>query len=318
MHALKLADAMLFLSTLSLRRATQRHWLDNTHQQISIHALLAESDFSEINTRGCKKMISIHALLAESDFVSDFELKIFAISIHALLAESDPVPAANIFDKIKFLSTLSLRRATSPTLQRRSSALHFYPRSPCGERPAASVVAALNKLISIHALLAESDRSRKARSSDSTHFYPRSPCGERLFDAGTAPRDRKFLSTLSLRRATKLFRQNYECFHFYPRSPCGERPSGVVSCSICSSFLSTLSLRRATVAPLLAIVCPRYFYPRSPCGERLYLVRGQRPNWGISIHALLAESDKLTACQNGLPLDFYPRSPCGERRVYFA
>ena len=37
-------------------------------------------------------------------------------------------------------------------------------------------------------------------------------------------------------------------------------------------FLSTLSLRRAT-----------------------YLVRGQRPNWGISIHALLAESDKLAA-----------------------
>ena len=34
------------------------------------------------------------------------------------------------------------------------------------------------------------------------------------------------------------------------------------------------------------------FYPRSPCGERLYLVRGQRPNWRISIHALLAESDK--------------------------
>ena len=35
------------------------------------------------------------------------------------------------------------------------------------------------------------------------------------------------------------------------------------------------------------------FYPRSPCGERLYLVRGQRPNWRISIHALLAESDLL-------------------------
>ena len=34
-----------------------------------------------------------------------------------------------------------------------------------------------------------------------------------------------------------------------------------------------------------------HFYPRSPCGERQYLVRGQRPSWGISIHALLAESD---------------------------
>ena len=39
-------------------------------------------------------------------------------------------------------------------------------------------------------------------------------------------------------------------------------------------------------------------------------------NWTIiSIHALLAESDKLTACQNGQLHDFYPRSPCGERRI---
>ena len=36
----------------------------------------------------------------------------------------------------------------------------------------------------------------------------------------------------------------------------------------------------------------------------------------ISIHALLAESDELTACQNGQLLDFYPRSPCGERLKY--
>ena len=33
----------------------------------------------------------------------------------------------------------------------------------------------------------------------------------------------------------------------------------------------------------------------------------------ISIHALLAESDKLIAHQSGRLLDFYPRSPCGER-----
>ena len=36
---------------------------------ISIHALLAESDFGKINTRGSEKMISIHALLAESDYL---------------------------------------------------------------------------------------------------------------------------------------------------------------------------------------------------------------------------------------------------------
>ena len=35
--------------------------------------------------------------------------------------------------------------------------LHFYPRSPCGERPDVSVVEYKKAKISIHALLAESD-----------------------------------------------------------------------------------------------------------------------------------------------------------------
>ena len=35
---------------------------------------------------------------------------------------------------ILFLSTLSLRRATRKLPMREPTALHFYPRSPCGER----------------------------------------------------------------------------------------------------------------------------------------------------------------------------------------
>ena len=35
--------------------------------------------------------------------------------------------------------------------------LHFYPRSPCGERPADCCQKATARVISIHALLAESD-----------------------------------------------------------------------------------------------------------------------------------------------------------------
>ena len=59
----------IFLSTLSLRRATEYcsvAWLDYS---ISIHALLAESDvhFDNFNLH-C--VISIHALLAESDLLS--------------------------------------------------------------------------------------------------------------------------------------------------------------------------------------------------------------------------------------------------------
>ena len=47
--------------------------------------------------------------------------------------------------------------------------------------------------------------------------------------------------------------------------------------------------------------------------ESDYLVRGQRPNWGISIHALLAESDAPWPARLASRAYFYPRSPCGER-----
>ena len=78
-----------------------------------------------------------------------------------------------------FLSTLSLRRATCQW--RRSVKLfrHFYPRSPCGERPA------------------ENGSTRSNRN-----FYPRSPCGERQQMWGNGDSFIAFLSTLSLRRAT--------------------------------------------------------------------------------------------------------------------
>ena len=61
-------------------------------------------------------------------------------------------------------------------------------------------------VISIHALLAESDRGRRVGLPVAGHFYPRSPCGERLAQ----------LASL------KLF------VYFYPRSPCGERLSVAV------------------------------------------------------------------------------------------
>ena len=59
--------ATLFLSTLSLRRATVPvEWM-LILGGISIHALLAESDaVADLGKRNIR--ISIHALLAESDF----------------------------------------------------------------------------------------------------------------------------------------------------------------------------------------------------------------------------------------------------------
>ena len=174
-----------------------------------------------------------------------------------------------------FLSTLSLRRATQNELYFHISLCDFYPRSPCGERP-----------------------KRTTRVTFAMYFYPRSPCGERRTAGCTKTRTEAFLSTLSLRRATRrrvqghhtelisihallaesdpeLRCKNGERRYFYPRSPCGERHM---------------------IHPLLCNAKPN-FYPRSPCGER---------PWGLT---------------GGLSCDdyFYPRSPCGERlfRLFF-
>ena len=78
-----------------------------------------------------------------------------------------------------FLSTLSLRRATLPARRISTMSSDFYPRSPCGERPPRGGYRYLDKLISIHALLAESDRFRSWPIPRNRNFYPRSPCGER-------------------------------------------------------------------------------------------------------------------------------------------
>ena len=79
-------------------------------QRISIHALLAESDFNGDHGH-ISGDISIHALLAESDLIDLVDSPIAKISIHALLAESDKI------NESRYMQTS-----------------YFYPRSPCGER----------------------------------------------------------------------------------------------------------------------------------------------------------------------------------------
>ena len=123
------------------------------------------------------------------------------ISIHALLAESDTGITRTRLAPAIFLSTLSLRRATSKIPLHCLVIHNFYPRSPCGERHILSIrtigfLGFLSTLslrratidaeevfgradISIHALLAESDRRISNPHSALAHFYPRSPCGER-------------------------------------------------------------------------------------------------------------------------------------------
>ena len=102
-------------------------------------------------------------------------------------------------------------------------------------------------IISIHALLTESDISMVLLLLRMLNFYPRSPYGER----------HARLANLA------------QAVNFYPRSPYGERlaaktrnpemrcisihalltESDIIQhlCSLCKTFLSTLSLRRATL-----------------------------------------------------------------------
>ena len=146
-----------------------------------------------------------------------------------------------------------------------------------------------------------------------------------------------FLSTLSLRRATRLCTILYSCpGNFYPRSPCGERQTTQRAGWRQNEFLSTLSLRRATYQDKFFVSPAKNFYPRSPCGERRWLRRWQlaardisihallaesdgassrpeQPELHISIHALLAESDAIYPSSTPPKEYFYPRSPCGER-----
>ena len=149
---------------------------------------------------------------------------------------------------------------------------HFYPRSPCGERHTHPITILVRVVISIHALLAESD----------------------WLELFLYYQDNRFLSTLSLRRATTLVPRQYQK----------------------NLFLSTLSLRRATSNESSEHTNNGNFYPRSPCGERQNARPEIRQLCAISIHALLAESDRQAFYGTAQHTYFYPRSPCGERLMH--
>ena len=150
-------NRLLFLSTLSLRRATWQRGSRITYVEISIHALLAESDhhLSKNRNQG-QQFLSTLSLRRATRSKPTEQTKTF-ISIHALLAESDSQSSAKSTPEEVFLSTLSLRRATGaapPAPRGKSSFL-----STLSLRRATPVAALTSEVsdISIHALLAESD-----------------------------------------------------------------------------------------------------------------------------------------------------------------
>ena len=191
-----------FLSTLSLRRATNGRMRDAENLTISIHALLAESDafliFSQIRVVLFLSTLSLRRATAVTTVVvgpsRDFyprspcgERQVF---FQAFIWDTyfyprspcgeRPLAVLAILQHCRFLSTLSLRRATPPLCFFWRRFCHFYPRSPCGERHGKVLSVMYDILISIHALLAESD------SADYVEYNY----------------NNKFLSTLSSRRAT--------------------------------------------------------------------------------------------------------------------
>ena len=148
---------LLFLSTLSLRRATWAVFLSCSYPLISIHALLAESD-----------VLLFWAYNTVSAFLSTLSLRRATIRkgtagrINGNFYPRSPcgerrILSIRIIGFLGFLSTLSLRRATQGQNKRCRKSHDFYPRSPCGERPPRGDSCYLDNIISIHALLAESD-----------------------------------------------------------------------------------------------------------------------------------------------------------------
>ena len=165
-------------------------------------------------------------------------------------------------------------------------------------------------MISIHALLAESDCRYSACCVGLLYFYPRSPCGERLNEIPDQRKIDQFLSTLSLRRATYMILPRYSNVrYFYPRSPCGERrvhydnynlhcvisihallaesdKPGERHASSRQEFLSTLSLRRAT--PAITRYDKNNVFLSTLSLRRATKARGKRVNRNIAFLSTLS------------------------------
>ena len=124
----------IFLSTLSLRRATRFHAADISARRISIHALLAESDPRNWQKpHGQKKFLSTLSL-RRATLTS-------VVSSAGTMDFYPRSPCGERPDKHVPPPTQPNFYPRSPCGERRWPramillCLYFYPRSPCGERP---------------------------------------------------------------------------------------------------------------------------------------------------------------------------------------
>ena len=329
---------LAFLSTLSLRRATLNQIPPRRfHYHFYPRSPCGERRRNSQNIER-RHSISIHALLAESDFD-----RASPLTSRTNFYPRSPCGERRIREDVSysiiiFLSTLSLRRATAPPYNLMIHHGNFYPRSPCGERLCKTVPSGRHIIFLSTLSLRRATMFAGILTHDRRNFYPRSPCGERRVVSSTGTIGKSFLSTLSLRRATpgknlvngicliiSIHALLAESDHIICqrigiridisihallaesdlKTPC-VRLSIVVFLSTLSlrrattsiagritskgiflstlslrratieeaitfyppKFLSTLSLRRATAGIFLCLTQHKYFYPRSPCGER--------------------------------------------------
>ena len=177
-------------------------WIASSKSAISIHALLAESDptIADACNRRSKFLSTLSLRRATCQVIPKGSQA--EISIHALLAESDRPRWAGRWTTTAFLSTLSLRRATCWPLTKSTTSKFL---STLSLRRATSVPGFSQRFvrISIHALLAESDAVRRARCTTQYKISIHALLAESdITTTITICIVLKFLSTLSLRRAT--------------------------------------------------------------------------------------------------------------------
>ena len=280
----------LFLSTLSLRRATKTQYFKGVGDLfLSTLSLRRATHFLQVQPPAALFLSTLSLRRATPEQKRQ-------IHHYGYFYPRSPCGERRLLwcscrCRSAFLSTLSLRRATEYWVGGYGTTNNFYPRSPCGERPLKCVLPWMTLNFYPRSPCGERQRNHLF-SRWIRYFYPRSPCGERPPFSRCVPMMRRY---------------------FYPRSPCGERHVPLAMPDLSKGFLSTLSLRRATVQVPKQGFGPIDFYPRSPCGERhgvvghyfVYSINfyprspcGERPAW---------------VCPVRSTVNFYPRSPCGER-----
>ena len=170
--------------------------------------------------------------------------------------------------------------------------------------------------VSIHALLAECDRTHCYRPANPDRFNPRTPCGVRLLrQDDQLPVKSVSIHALLAECDQQRTQQAGRYAGFNPRTPCGVRlwvcrPADAESDVSIHALLAECDGYCGHIAPKSGS-----FNPRTPCGVRLLLYIQKTKVYEVSIHALLAECDFFSSWERKMEGCFNPRTPCGVRLV---